>query len=54
MNRAVAWGAELRAVGGIRAIMENHFGYEERHLVSLLDTLDLELTPDDAFGPIAR
>ncbi|KGN39163.1 hemerythrin domain-containing protein [Knoellia subterranea] len=38
---------------GLGAIMESHFGYEERSLLSVLDEIPLELTPADAFGAIA-
>ncbi|SDE21514.1 DNA-binding response regulator, NarL/FixJ family, contains REC and HTH domains [Glycomyces harbinensis] len=38
---------------GIGAVMETHFGYEERQLLSVLDTLALEGTPNDLLGDLA-
>ena len=47
-------GALLRHLDGIQAVMETHFGFEERQLVSLLDTLDIAGMDKTAmFGPIA-
>ncbi|APU22943.1 hemerythrin domain-containing protein [Actinoalloteichus sp. GBA129-24] len=37
---------------GIAAIMENHFRYEERSLLSVLDTLGLDANPRDVLGPL--
>lgn len=36
---------------GIAAIMENHFRYEERELLAVLDALGLDLDPATALGP---
>lgn len=37
---------------GIGAIMENHFRYEERMLLSVLETLILDADPHDVLGPL--
>lgn len=37
---------------GIAAIMKSHFGYEERQLLSVLDTLALNADPHDVLGPL--
>jgi hemerythrin-like domain-containing protein len=37
---------------GIAAIMENHFQYEERQLLAVLDTLALDADPHDVLGPL--
>ncbi|MGZ3113338.1 hemerythrin domain-containing protein [Streptomyces sp. H62] len=37
---------------GIAAIMENHFRYEERQLLSVLETLDLAAAPGEVLGPM--
>ncbi|MFF7177505.1 hemerythrin domain-containing protein [Streptomyces sp. NPDC008121] len=37
---------------GIAAIMENHFRYEERQLLTVLETLELEAVPGEVLGPI--
>ncbi|MDI6105845.1 hemerythrin domain-containing protein [Actinoplanes sp. NEAU-A12] len=37
---------------GIGAIMENHFRYEERQLLTVLESLDLRADPADALGPL--
>jgi hemerythrin-like domain-containing protein len=45
--------AQLRQhLEGIGAIMENHFRYEERQLLTVLESLDLDAGPADAFGPL--
>jgi hypothetical protein len=41
-----------RHLEGISAIMENHFRYEERALLSVLDTLALDADPRAALGPL--
>ena len=44
--------AELdRHMEGIAAIMESHFRYEERQLLTVLETLDLEADVRSVFGP---
>jgi hemerythrin-like domain-containing protein len=44
----------LRHLDGIEAVMETHFGYEERQLIAVLNALTDD-TPDknELFGPIA-
>ncbi|MFF8830820.1 hemerythrin domain-containing protein [Streptomyces sp. NPDC015131] len=37
---------------GIAAIMESHFRYEERQLLTVLETLELAAEPDEVFGPL--
>ena len=44
--------ALLRHVEGIEAVMESHFGYEERQLLGVLEHLDLRAAPEVAFGPL--
>ena len=41
-----------RHLEGIAAIMESHFRYEERALLTVLDTLALEADPSDVLGPL--
>lgn len=41
-----------RHLEGVAAIMESHFRYEERQLLSVLETLDLDIDPRQAFGPL--
>jgi len=45
--------AELdRHIEGVAAIMESHFRYEERQLLSVLDTLSLDAPPEEVLGPL--
>jgi hypothetical protein len=45
--------AELgRHLDGIAAIMESHFGYEERQLLEVLGTLRLDADPRDVLGTL--
>ncbi|WP_349877624.1 hemerythrin domain-containing protein [Micromonospora sp. HUAS YX12] len=45
--------AELaRHLEGVAAIMESHFRYEERQLLTVLETLTLDDDPADVFGPL--
>nr|WP_202544887.1 hemerythrin domain-containing protein [Streptomyces sp. SID5606] len=37
---------------GIAAIMESHFRYEERQLLTVLETLELTAVPGEVLGPI--
>lgn len=37
---------------GLSAIMESHFRYEERELLGVLSTLDLDVDPRDLLGPL--
>ena len=39
-------------LGGIAAIMESHFQYEERQLLTILDTIELDQDPRAALGPL--
>ncbi len=41
-----------RHLDGIAAIMESHFRYEERALLTVLDTLELTVAPSQALGPL--
>lgn len=43
----------LRHLEGVAAIMESHFGYEERSLLAPLEGLELAASPGAAFGPLA-
>ncbi len=56
LQRAVdhrAGPAELdRHLEGIAAIMESHFGYEERQLLTVLESLDLQAEVRSVFGPL--
>jgi hypothetical protein len=36
---------------GVAAVMENHFRYEERQLLTVLDTLGLDADPGEVLGP---
>lgn len=46
-------GAELeRHLEGIGAIMENHFRYEERQLLTVLETLALDAETSTVLGPL--
>lgn len=45
--------AELdRHLEGVAAIMESHFRYEERQLLTVLETLELDVDPHTALGPL--
>ena|SRR5690554_1411117 len=58
LEAAITSGASkeesLRHLDGIEAVMETHFGYEERQLIAVLDALAIE-NPDknELLGPIA-
>ncbi|GAA1426576.1 hypothetical protein GCM10009601_35730 [Streptomyces thermospinosisporus] len=41
-----------RHLEGIAAIMESHFRYEERHLLAVLETLELKAAPEEVLGPL--
>lgn len=43
----------LRHLDGIGAVMESHFGYEERQLLALLTRLDLGGPASSGYGPLA-
>lgn len=40
-----------RRLDGVAAIMENHFRYEERHLLTVLETLELQTDAQEVLGP---
>lgn len=45
--------AELdRHLEGVAAIMESHFRYEERQLLSVLEILSLDAPPEEVLGPL--
>jgi hemerythrin-like domain-containing protein len=51
--RRSATPAELdRHLEGVAAIMESHFRYEERELLTVLETLELDAHPHEAMGPL--
>ncbi|MEU5869378.1 hemerythrin domain-containing protein [Nonomuraea sp. NPDC047529] len=56
LDRAMASDAtpgELSThLDGLSAIMESHFRYEERQLLGVLSTLDLDADPHDLLGPL--
>lgn len=56
LENAVAHAAtppELeRHLDGISAIMESHFRYEERQLLTVLETLALDADPSEVLGPL--
>ncbi|AVT32266.1 cation-binding protein [Plantactinospora sp. BC1] len=56
LQAAVARGAppsELeRPLEGVAAIMESHFRYEERQLLTVLETLALDADPDAVLGSL--
>nr|WP_281496660.1 hemerythrin domain-containing protein [Ornithinimicrobium sp. F0845] len=41
-----------RHLDGLGAIMESHFAYEERQLLSVLETLKLRADPAEVLGPL--
>lgn len=41
-----------RHLEGIAALMENHFRYEERQLLAVLETLELHATIEGTLGPL--
>jgi hemerythrin-like domain-containing protein len=41
-----------RHLDGVAAIMENHFRYEERQLLRVLETLSLDAPPEEVLGPL--
>jgi hypothetical protein len=56
LRLAIAGGeapdALLRHLDGVEAIMESHFGYEERQLLAVLERLDLDADPTTVLGPL--
>jgi len=51
-ERAASPEELARHLEGVAAIMENHFRYEERALLDILESLELNATVDDALGSI--
>jgi len=56
LEAAISSGTTAAAMAshldGIGAIMESHFRYEERELLSVLDTLALDADPSEVIGPL--
>lgn len=56
LQTAVSSGATPAAMGshleGLAAIMESHFRYEERELLTVLEALVLDADPTDVLGPL--
>lgn len=52
VDRAAPSDELARHLEGIAAIMENHFRYEERQLLAVLDTLHLTAEPSRVLGPL--
>ncbi|CAM3284957.1 hypothetical protein STAL104432_18735 [Streptomyces albus] len=41
-----------RHLEGVAALMENHFRYEERQLLTVLETLELAAGAEEMLGPL--
>ena len=52
VERAAPSGELDRHLDGIAAIMENHFRFEERRLLTVLETLELHDAVRDVLGPL--
>ncbi len=52
MDRTTDPGELRTHVDGLGAVMENHFRYEERLLLTILETLSLDADPAAALGPL--
>ena len=52
VDEQVAVGELERHLDGVTAIMESHFAYEERQLLSVLRTLRLEGDPSEVLGDL--
>ncbi|OIJ23753.1 hemerythrin domain-containing protein [Nocardioides luteus] len=52
VDRASTPEALGKHLEGIAAIMESHFRFEERKLLSVLDSLELEADVGEVFGPL--
>lgn len=52
VERAATPAEISRHLEGVAAIMESHFRYEERQLLSVLETLALDADPRVVFGPL--
>ena len=44
--------ALLRHLDGVEAVMESHFRYEERQLLTVLESLDLAAETSEVLGPL--
>ncbi|MEU4158031.1 hemerythrin domain-containing protein [Actinoplanes sp. NPDC026670] len=51
-DRSAGPGELRQHLEGVGAIMENHFRYEERMLLTVLESLDLRVDPEEALGPL--
>ena len=52
LDRAAPVADLDRHLEGVAAIMESHFRYEERQLLTVLETLSLDASPQDVLGPL--
>jgi len=52
VTRAAAPAELDRHLEGVAAIMESHFRYEERQLLTVLEGLALDADPDTVLGPL--
>lgn len=52
VDRAAPRDELERHLEGLAAIMESHFAYEERQLLTVLETLELDADPGDVLGPL--
>jgi hypothetical protein len=52
VHRAAPVTELARHLEGVAAIMESHFRYEERQLLSVLETLSLDAAPEEVLGPL--
>ena len=52
VDRAAAPEELDRHLEGVAAIMESHFRYEERQLLAVLETLELDADPGAVLGPL--
>lgn len=52
VDRVADPGELARHLEGVGALMENHFAYEERQLLNVLETLDLTANTHDVLGPL--
>ena len=52
IDRAASVAELDRHLEGVAAIMESHFRYEERQLLSVLETLSLDAPPEEVLGPL--
>ena len=52
VDSAAPPGELLRHLEGVAAIMESHFRFEERQLLTVLETLALDAAPQTVLGPL--